>query len=70
MPQFSIPNRRSREIFLSPRKSLLAVGVMCALSAVALWTGRMPAPTPALESGNPSELHADTEPNSPAPHRK
>ena len=70
MPQFSIPNRHSRETFLSPRKSLLAVAVMCALSAVALLTGRMPAPTPAPDAENPSELHANLDLNRPAPHRK
>lgn len=67
MPQFSIPNSPSRETFLSPRKSLLAVGVVCALSAVALWTGRMPAPTPALDAENPTELHANPDLDSPAP---
>jgi hypothetical protein len=67
MPQFSIPNSHSRETFLSPRKSLLAVGVACALSAVALLTGRMPAPTPALDAENPTELHANPDLDSPAP---
>jgi hypothetical protein len=66
MPQFSIPNSHSRETFLSPRKSLLAVGVVCALSAVALLSGRPPAPTPALDAEKPTELHHG--PNSPAPH--
>jgi hypothetical protein len=44
MPQFSIPDRNSRETFASPRKSLLGVGVVCALSAVALFAGRTPSP--------------------------
>jgi hypothetical protein len=50
MPQFSIPDGHSREPFVSPRKSLLVIGIVCALSAAALLTGRMPAPTPALDA--------------------
>lgn len=69
MPQFSIPNSHSRETFLSPRKSLLAVGVVCALSAAALLTGRTPAPTPAPDAGNPTELTANPDPNSRTPHQ-
>jgi hypothetical protein len=67
MPQFSTPNSHSRETFLSPRKSLLAVWVACALSAVALLTGHMPAPTTALDAENPTELHANPDLDSPAP---
>jgi hypothetical protein len=44
MPQFSIPDSHSHATFLSPRKSLIAVGFVCALSAVALLAGRTPAP--------------------------
>jgi hypothetical protein len=30
------------EIYLSPRKSFVAIVVVCALSAAALWVGRAP----------------------------
>lgn len=47
MPELSTPNGRPdvrphKQTFLSPRKSLFAVGVVCALSAAALWVGRAP----------------------------
>jgi hypothetical protein len=53
MPHSSIPNRRRHntpgmQTFLSPRKSLIAVGVVCALSAAALFVGRMSSATPAV----------------------
>jgi hypothetical protein len=70
MPQFSLPNSHSHETFLSPRKSLLAVGVMCALSAVALLTGRTPAATPAPDVDKPTQQHADPDLYRPAPHRR
>jgi len=70
MRQFSIPNVRLHERFLSPRKSLLAVGVMCALSAVALLlAGRPPAPIPAADADIPPQLHANPE-RGIAPQRK
>ena len=69
MPQFSIPNTRSHrmETFLSPRKSLIAVGVVCVVSAAALWVGRTPSPPDAQEASL-----TVTVPGSPmnAPHRK
>jgi hypothetical protein len=70
MPQFSNPNSNSHETFLSPRKSLIAVGVVCALSAVALLAGRTPSPTPAVGADNPAQLHANPDLDSHAPHRK
>jgi len=70
MPQFSIPNSHSRETFLSPRKNLLAVGVVLALSAIALLTGRTPAPTPAPDAESPTELHATPALNSTTPHQR
>ena len=70
MPPFSTPNSHSHETFLSPRKSLIAVGVMCALSAVALWVGRTPSATPAVGADNPTQLPANPDLDSHAPHRK
>jgi hypothetical protein len=75
MPQFSIPNSRSpgkpgSERFLSPRKRLVAIGVVCALSAAALWTGRTPSPTIAVGVDNPTQLHANPDLDSHAPRRK
>jgi hypothetical protein len=70
MPQFSIRNRHSHETFLSPRKSVLAVGVMCALSAIALFAGRTPSPPPAVPADNPIQLPASHDLDSRAPHRK
>jgi hypothetical protein len=61
MPQFSIQDSHSRETFLSPRKSLLVVGVVCALSAVALLTGRMRSPASALDADNPIQQHPNPE---------
>jgi hypothetical protein len=58
------------ETYLSPRKSLIAVGVVCALSAVALLAGRTPSPTPAIGADNPTQLHAIPDLDSHAPHRK
>jgi hypothetical protein len=62
MPQFSIPNRSSNDrsgmrAFLSPRKNLIAVAVVCALSAAALWVGT-PSPTVAAGADNPIQLRA------------
>jgi hypothetical protein len=70
MPQFSIPNSHSHETFRSPRKSLIAVGIMCALAAVALWTGRMPSSTRAVDADNSTQLHANPDLDSPASQRK
>ena len=56
MPQFSIPDSRSHETFAPPRKSLLAVGVVCALSAIALFAGRTSSATPAGSTDNPTQL--------------
>jgi hypothetical protein len=75
MPQFLVPNSRSprsagMQTFLSPRKSLIAVGFVCALSAAALWVGRTPSATPAAGADNPTQLHANPDLDSPAPHRK
>ena len=56
--------------FLSPRKSWIAVGVVCALSAAALLVGRMPAPIPAVGADHPVEPHANPDLDSHAPHRK
>lgn len=70
MPQFSIPNSRSHEAFLSPRKSLIAIGVVCALSTAALLAGRTPSPTPAVGADTPTQLYANADLDSPAPHRR
>jgi hypothetical protein len=75
MPPFSIPNSRSHgrphvQSFLAPRKSLVAVGAVCALSAAALLVGRTPSPTPAVGADNPTQLHANPGLDSHAPHRK
>ena len=56
--------------FLSPRKSWVAVGVVCALSAAALFVGRTPLATPAVGAENPIQLHAGPGLDSQAPHRK
>jgi hypothetical protein len=67
MPEFSTPSRRRHDTpgmrtFLSPRKSLIAVGVVCALSAAALFVGRMRAATSAVGADNPSPAsHAPTD---------
>ncbi len=58
MPESSIPNGRSddrlgKQTFLSPRKSLVAVGIVCALSAAALWVGHAP-DNPTQPPANPS----------------
>jgi hypothetical protein len=58
------------ENYLSPRKSLVGVGVACALLAAALWVGRTPAPSPAVGADNPTQLHADPGLDSYAPHRR
>lgn len=42
------------EIYLAPPKSLVAIVVVCALSAAALWIGRTPSATPAVGADNPS----------------
>ena len=70
MPPFSIPNSHFHETFLSPRKRLVAVGIVCALSAVALLAGRTPSPIPAVGADSPTQLHANPDLDSPAPHRK
>jgi hypothetical protein len=58
------------ETYLSPRKNLLAIGLVCALSAVALLVGRTPAPTPAVGADNSTHLHADPDLDSHSPLRK
>jgi hypothetical protein len=70
MPPFSISHSHSHETFLSPRKSFIAVGLVCALSAVALLAGRTPSPTPAVGADSPTQLHANPDLDSHAPHRK
>jgi hypothetical protein len=70
MPQFSIPNSHSLETFLSPRKSFIAVGLVCALSVVALFVGRTPASIPAVGAHNPTQVYANPDLDSHAPHRR
>ena len=70
MPQFSIPDSHSLATFLSPRKNLIAVGFVCALSAVALLADRTPSPTPAVDVDGPVQMHGNADLDSPAPHRK
>jgi hypothetical protein len=75
MHQFPIPKRRSRgepalQNFLSPRKSWIIVGVVCALSATGLLVGRMPAPIPTVGADHPVEPQANRDLDSHAPHRK
>jgi hypothetical protein len=57
MPQSSIPNSHPQDTFLSPRKSFIAVGVVCALSAAALLAGRTPSATPVGGADNPTQPH-------------
>jgi hypothetical protein len=57
------------ENYLSPRKSFIAIGLVCALSAVALLAGRTPAPTPAVGADNSTQL-ASPDLDSHSPHRK
>jgi hypothetical protein len=75
MAQFPIPNSRSHsepalQNFLSPRKSWIVIGVVCALSASGLWIGRGPAPIPAVDANDPADPHATVDLDSHAPHRK
>jgi hypothetical protein len=50
------------QTFLSPRKSLIAVGVVCALSAAALFVGRMSSATSAVGADKPRPTsHAPTD---------
>ena len=70
MPQFTIPNRHAHDTFLSPRKSFIVVGLVCALSAAALFAGRTPSPAPAVGADNSTQLHANPDLDSHAPHRK
>jgi hypothetical protein len=75
MAQFPIPNSRSHsepvlQNFVSPRKSWIVIGVVCALSATGLWIGRGPAPIPAVDANNPADPHAILDLDSHAPHRK
>ena len=58
------------ENFLSPRKSWVAISVVCALSAAALWVGRTPSATPTAAAENPTQLHASPGLDSYAPHGK
>jgi|SoiMetStandDraft_2_1073263.scaffolds.fasta_scaffold1566186_1 hypothetical protein len=58
------------ETYLSPRKSAIAVGVVCALSAVALLAGRTPSPTGAAGADNPTQVRADPGLDGQAPHHK
>jgi hypothetical protein len=56
--------------FLSPRKSWIAVAVVCALSAAALLAGPAPAPTADVADDDPMQLQANPILVSPAPNRK
>ncbi len=58
------------DTYLSPRKSFIAVGLACALAAVALLAGLAPSRTPAVGADNPTQLHANPDLASQAPHRK
>jgi hypothetical protein len=70
MPQFSIPDSHSHETFASPRKSFIAVAVVCALSAAALFAGRTGSQTPAEGTDNPTQLHPNPDLNSHGPQRR
>ena len=75
MHQFPIPKSRSHgepalQNFLSPRKSWIVIGVVCALSATALFMGRMPAPIPTVGADHPVEAQANPDLDSHAPRRK
>lgn len=75
MQQFPIPKSRSHgesalQNFLSPRKSWIVVGVVCALSATGLFVGRMPAPIPTDGADHPVEPQANRDLDSHAPRRK
>jgi len=62
MPQFTIPDSHSLDTFLSPRKSFIVVGLVCALSAVALFAGRNPSPASAVGADSaelPAHPHLD-----------
>ena len=71
-PTFGPPRRTlaGMQSSLSPRKSWVAVGVVCALSAAALLAGPTPSPTRAVGGDNPIQLHANPDLDSYAPHRK
>jgi hypothetical protein len=75
MAQFPIPNSRTHSEpalhnFLSPRKSWIVIGVVCALSATGLWIGRGPAPIPAVDANTPADPYATPDLDSHAPYRK
>jgi hypothetical protein len=73
MHQFPIPKSRTQpapQNFLSPRKSWIVIGVVCALSATALLVERMAAPIPIVGADHPVEPHADPGLDSHAPRRK
>jgi hypothetical protein len=66
MPQFSIPDGRADGsprmlTFLSPRKSFVAVVIVCALSAAALWTGRTPSQAPAVGANDATQLRTSAD---------
>ena len=74
MPQFPIPKSRSHggpalQSFLSPRKSWIVIGVVCALSAIALLVGRAPGPIPTAGADQPTGAHARPDLDSRAPRR-
>ena len=75
MAQSAIPNSRSHsepalQNFLSPRKSWIVIGVVCALSATGLLVGSMPAPIPTVGADYPVEPQANRDLDSHAPRRK
>jgi hypothetical protein len=70
MPQFSIPDSHSRENFAPPRKGFIAVGIVCALSAAALFAGRTPSATPAGGADNPTQPNPNRDLDSHGPQRR
>jgi hypothetical protein len=69
MPQFTIPDSHSHDTFLSPRKSFIVVGLVSALSAVALFAGRTRFPTLAVGSDS-AQLPANPDLDSRAPPQR
>ena len=57
----------SPHTFLSPRKSLISVGVACALLTAALWTGRTATRTQPDGAESLTQLQSNPELASPAP---
>lgn len=75
MHKFPIPKSRSHgepalPNFLSPRKSWIVIGVVCALSATALLIGRMPVSIPTVGADHPVAAHANPDLDSHAPRLK